>query len=309
MRSPPGNDIEETPEQQARNGLLAALVAYGLWGFLPIYFVLVRHVASFEVLAHRIFWAVPFGALIIQLRHQWPEVSRALTHGRMLALLSASAVFIAGNWLAYIWAVQREQIFQASLGYYINPLLFALVGVMVMGEQLRRPQAFAILLAALGVLVLTVSGGRFPGIALFLGTSFTIYGLIRKKVVIGGMPGLFIETLILLPFAAAYLVWILGTDTAAFRASDPSLAFTLILAGPITVVPLLSFALAARRLNLSTLGMMQFIAPTLQFLIGVYYGEHLTTAHIVCFACIWTAVILFSWDAWRSSRRPAAIAG
>jgi len=302
-------EIEETPEQQARNGLLAALVAYGLWGFLPIYFVLVRHVGSLEVLAHRVVWAVPFGALIIQLRRQWPEVRRALTHIRMLALLAASAVLIAGNWLAYIWAVQREQIFQASLGYYINPLLFALVGVLVMGEQLRRPQGVAILLAALGVLVLTISGGRFPAIALFLGTSFTIYGLIRKKVVIGGMPGLFIETLILLPLAAGYLLWIIGSEAAAFRASDPLLAFTLILAGPITVVPLLSFALAARRLNLSTLGMMQFIAPTIQFLIGVYYGEHLTTAHILCFACIWTAVILFSWDAWRSSRRPAPIGG
>lgn len=309
MNSSLNQEIEETPEQQARNGLLAALVAYGLWGFLPIYFVLVRHVGSLEVLAHRVVWAVPFGALIIQLRRQWPEVRRALTHIRMLALLAASAVLIAGNWLAYIWAVQREQIFQASLGYYINPLLFALVGVLVMGEQLRRPQGVAILLAALGVLVLTISGGRFPAIALFLGTSFTIYGLIRKKVVIGGMPGLFIETLILLPLAAGYLLWIIGSEAAAFRASDPLLAFTLILAGPITVVPLLSFALAARRLNLSTLGMMQFIAPTIQFLIGVYYGEHLTTAHILCFACIWTAVILFSWDAWRSSRRPAPIGG
>ena len=301
--------LEESPEQQARNGLISALIAYGLWGFLPLYFILVRHVGAFEVLVHRVIWAVPFGALIILIRRQWPEVRRALTHPQMLLYLTASAILIAGNWLVYIWAVQREQIFQASLGYYINPLLFALVGVLIMGERLRKPQGIAIVLAAVGVIVLTFSGGRFPAIALFLGTSFTIYGLIRKKVVIGGMPGLFVETLVLFPFSAGYLAWLIGQGGAAFTAGSPGQSAILMLAGPITVVPLLAFALAARRLNLSTLGMMQFIAPTLQFLIGVYFGEHLTPAHIICFACIWTAVVVFSWDAWRTSRRPAPIAG
>jgi chloramphenicol-sensitive protein RarD len=297
---------DETPEQQTRNGLIAALVAYCLWGVLPVYFVAVRDVDTLEVLVHRIIWAVPFGAAIIHLRHQWGEVRRALTHPAMLAYLAITALLIAGNWLVYILAVQRDQIFQASLGYYINPLLFAVAGVFLMGEELRRPQALAVSLAAIGVLVLTFSGGRFPAIALFLGTSFTIYGIIRKKVVIGGMPGLFVETLVLLVPALVYLFLLTGSEEAAFGGSDPALAAILVMAGPITVIPLLAFALAARRLNLSTLGMMQFIAPTLQFLIGVYYGEKLTFAHLICFGCIWIAVGLFSWDAWRFSRRQAA---
>jgi len=303
MNDPAAQPAEESPEQRIREGLVSALIAYGLWGFLPIYFVLVRDVQSFEVLIHRVIWAVPFGALIIHLRGQWREVLDALRHRRMLGYLSLSAALIAGNWLVYIIAVQQEQIFQASLGYYINPLLFAVVGVFVMGERLRPPQAAAVLLAAVGVLVLTFSGGQFPAIALFLGTSFTIYGVIRKKVVIGGMPGLFVETIVLLPFALGYLAWLAFTGQAAFWAEGPAMTALLVVAGPITVIPLLFFALAARRLNLTTVGMMQFIAPTLQFCIGVYYGEALTTAHLVCFSCIWMAVIAFSWDAWQASRR------
>ena len=303
----PTNSSEETPEQQTRNGLIAGLVAYCLWGVLPIYFVAVRDVDTMEVLVHRIIWAVPFGAAIIHLRHQWGEVWRALTHTKMLAYLSLTALLIAGNWLVYILAVQRDQIFQASLGYYINPLLFAVAGVFLMGEKLRRPQTIAVSLAAIGVLVLTVSGGQFPAIALFLGTSFTIYGIIRKKVVIGGMPGLFVETLVLLLPGLIYLLMLISRGEAVFGSGEPAMSGTLVLAGPITVIPLLAFALAARRLNLSTVGMLQFIAPTLQFLIGVYYGERLTTAHIVCFGCIWVAVALFSWDAWRSARKPPSV--
>lgn len=292
-----------TPEQLARDGIISALIAYLMWGFLPLYFILVKDVPSLEVLVHRVIWAVPFGAVIIYMRRQWREVRGALTHPQMLFYLSVSALLIAGNWLVYIWAVQKDQIFQASLGYYINPLLFAVVGVFLLGEKLRTPQIVAVSLAALGVTVLTVSGGELPAIALFLGVTFTIYGVIRKKVVIGGMPGLFIETLVLLPFAAAYLAFLLWQGEAVFASNGVAGTAILVVAGPITVVPLLFFALAARRLNLSTVGMMQFIAPTIQFLIGVVYGEQLTTAHLVCFGCIWTAVILFSWDAWQSSRR------
>ena len=206
----------ETPEQRTRNGLVAALVAYGSWGFLPLYFIVVKDVNTFEILVHRVIWAVPFGAAIIHVRHQWSEVRRALTHRGMLSYLTVSAILIAGNWLVYILAVQQEQIFQASLGYYINPLLFAVVGVVLLGEKLRRPQALAVLLAAIGVLVLTFRGGQFPAIALFLGTSFTIYGVIRKKVVIGGMPGLFIETIVLAPFGRVYLLYLMQAGNAAF---------------------------------------------------------------------------------------------
>lgn len=302
--------MQETaaPESDARDGLLCAVIAFVLWGVFPLYFIVVREVAATEVLAHRVIWSVPFGALIIHLRCQWPEVLAAMKHRRTLVFLSMSAIVITSNWLVYIWAVQIEQINQASLGYYINPLLFALAGVLIFGERLRKPQLAAIVLAAIGVGILTVRAGHFPGIALFLGFAFAIYGVIRKQVVVGGMPGLFIETLVLLPFALGYLLWLEAKGTAAFTLSDPYLAGVLLLAGPLTVTPLLFFALAARRLNLSTVGMLQFIAPTLQFIIAVTYGEALTVAHIVCFALIWVAVILFSIDAWRTSRTLAQIA-
>jgi len=298
----------ETPEQRARDGILSALIAYLLWGVMPLYFILVKDVDSLEILAHRVIWAVPFGAAIIHYRKQWMEVWRGLTHSKMLLYLGITAILIAGNWLVYIWAVQQDQIFQASLGYYINPLLFAVVGVFLLGEKLRKPQVFAIVLAAIGVLYLAISGGEVPIIALFLGTSFTVYGVIRKKVVIGGMPGLFIETLVLLPLSLAYLVYMMFLGQAEFGSAGLKGSSLLLLAGPITVLPLLFFALATRRLNLSTVGMMQFMAPTIQFGIGVALGEQLTTAHLVCFSCIWAAVILFSWDAWRSMRRPAVVA-
>ena len=302
MPSDPSINEPESFEKRERDGIVSAVIAFFLWGIFPLYFIVVKHVPANEVLAHRIIWAVPFGALIIHLRHQWPEVLAALKHRRTFIYLTLSAIVITSNWLVYIWAVQLEQINQASLGYYINPLLFALAGVFIFGEKLRKAQMAAIVLAASGVLVLTFRGGEFPAIAVFLGVIFAIYGVIRKQVVVGGMPGLFIETLVLLPIALVYLVWIMLAGEAAFSPDDPGLAGVLLLAGPLTVLPLLFFALAARRLNLTTVGMMQFIAPTLQFVIAVIFGEELTPAHIVCFSLIWLAVILFSIDAWRTNR-------
>lgn len=292
--------------RDARDGLIAGLIAYLLWGVLPVYFKIVGEVSPVEVLLHRIVWAVPFGALIVHLRSQWPEVRRAFGHRRMFLLLTTAAFFIAVNWYVYIYAVQHDEVFQASLGYYINPLVYVLVGVAFLGETLRRLQIVAVVLAAAGVLVLTFSGGQFPAISLFLAVSFTIYGVIRKRVVIGGMPGLFVETVILLPVALVWLGWLVGSGEASIGSGRASLDLLLIMAGPITVIPLLCFALAARRLTLTTIGFMQFIAPTLQFLVGVYYGERLTVPHLVCFGCIWAAVILFSADALRGRRRVAA---
>ncbi len=269
-----------------RDGLVAGLVAYTLWGILPIYFKLVESVSSTEVLLHRIIWAIPFGALIIHLRRQWPDVAEALKHRQMMLWLTLTAVLIAVNWYVYIVAIQTDRIFQASLGYYINPLIFVVAGVFMFGEKLRGMQTAAVVLAAIGVLVLTFSGGEFPVISLFLGTSFTIYGVVRKRVVIGAMPGLFIETLVLVPVAG--------------------ITGLLLLAGPITVVPLLMFAIAAKRLSLTTVGFMQFLAPTLQFGTGIYFGEALTLPRLICFACIWIAVVLFSIDAVRKQNRVRA---
>jgi len=286
-------------KQDARDGVIAGLIAYTLWGVLPVYFKLVETVSSSEVLAHRIIWAIPFGALIIHLRRQWPEVLLALRHRQMLLWLVASALLIAVNWYVYIVAVQTDRIFQASLGYYINPLIFVLAGVTIFGEKLRAKQTGAVILAAIGVLVLTFSGGEFPWISISLGISFTAYGVIRKRVVIGAMPGLFIETLVLVPIAIVWLAWMMRAGEAAFGSVGTEVTGLLLLAGPITVVPLVMFAVAARRLTLATVGFMQFLAPSMQFATGIYYGEQLTTPRLICFACIWLAVVLFSMDALR----------
>lgn len=256
------------------------------------------------MLAHRVFWAVPFGALIITARGQWSEVHRALTHRSMFLLLCAAAVLIAINWLVYIWAVQRGQVFQASLGYYINPLIFVVIGMLFFGEGLRTLQRLAVVLAATGVSVLTISGGQLPFIALTLAISFTAYSVIRKKVVVRAMPGLLVETLVLLPFAAAWLIYLGVTDQSVFLSSDVSMRGLIMLAGPLTVVPLMCFAIAARRLRMATIGFMQFLAPTMQFLIGYWHGEELTLPHLICFCFIWAAVISFTTDIFRVSRRP-----
>lgn len=285
-----------------RDGIIAGLAAYLIWGCLPVYFKTVGAVDPTEVLAHRVIWAVPFGALVLFIRRQWPEVRRALTHRGMLLWLSLSALFIAINWFTYIWAIQDERIFETSLGYYINPLTNMLVGVLLFAERLRRAQLVAVVLASVGVLVLTISGGQVPWVALALALTFTVYAVIRKKVVIGGMPGLFVETVLLAPFALAWFVWLTASGEAAFAVADGAITFWLVMAGPITAIPLLCFALAARRLPLTTIGFMQFLAPSLQFCTGIYYGESLTTAHLVCFGFIWTAVIVFSTDAFLAGR-------
>jgi chloramphenicol-sensitive protein RarD len=221
----------------------------------------------------------------------------------MVGWLGLAALSISANWLIYIWAVQNDRIFEASLGYYINPLIYVLVGVAFLNERLRPLQIAAVVAAAIGVLYLTVSGGVFPWVALSLAVLFTAYGVIRKRIVIGAMPGLFVETLLLFPFAMAGLGWLMAHQQAVFAAGDSTMSGLLMLGGPLTVMPLLLFATAARRLTLTTVGFLQFLAPTLQFCTGLYYGETLTSAHVVCFSLIWCAVVLFSLDAVRAGRR------
>lgn len=281
-------------------GLWAGVIAYTIWGIFPIYFKLTQTIPPMEILAHRILWSVPFGFLIILFRRQIGDVLAALKKPKTVFLLALASVSLAANWGVYIWAVQNDQIFQGSLGYYINPLMYVLVGVLFFNESLSKWQGLAAILAGIGVLVLTIYGGVFPVISLFLATSFTIYGVLRKQIEIGAMPGLFIETLILLIPGVLYMLWLSKNGQFAFPEASTDLKGLLILAGPITVLPLLAFAIAARRLSLSMLGFLQYIGPTLQFACGVYYGEAFTTAHAVCFAFIWLAVAIFSWDSWRN---------
>jgi chloramphenicol-sensitive protein RarD len=292
-----------TFDKDARDGVIAALGAYLIWGFLPVYFKLVAHIEPMEVLAHRIVWAIPFGALIIVIRRQWSEVGGAFVDPKMMALLSVSTLFIGMNWYVYIWAIQDSRVLETSLGYYINPLTNMLVGYWIFGERLRRFQKVAVVLATIGVLVLTISGGVVPWVALFLAISFTIYATVRKKAIIGGMPGLFIETTLLLPIAIFWFAYLHSTATIQFLGADSSTSFWLIMAGPATGLPLLLFALAARRLPLTTISFMQFLAPSIQFCLGLYFGEPLTTAHIICFSFIWAAAAFFIYDAVKSAKK------
>jgi len=287
----------------ARGGVLFALAAYGLWGVFPVYFKLLQEVAPGEILAHRILWAVPFGALILSLRRQWGELREALRSRQTIGWLVLSAACISGNWFVYIWAVVNDRIFECSLGYYINPLMYVVVGVVFFGERLRPAQLAAVAAAAIGVLILALQGGTMPWVSLALAGLFTAYGVIRKQVAINAMPGLFAETTLLFPLAFAGLAWLMLGQQAAFPSEASTTSILLMLAGPITVFPLLFFAVAARRLTLTTVGFMQFLAPTIQFALAVYYGEPLTAGYVLCFACIWVAAFLFSIDAVQAGRR------
>ena len=294
---------EQTADAEVRSGVILGLLAYTMWGVFPVYFKWIESVAPTEVLVHRVVWAVPFGAVIIMARRQWREVLAAFVDRSMLFWLGLAALCISVNWLIYIWAVQNERIFEASLGYYINPLIYVAVGVMAFGERLRPLQITAVVLALIGVSYLTISGGIFPWVALSLAALFTVYGVIRRQVAIGAMPGLFVETTMLFPFALTWLLFLVSGHQASFTAGDTGLSMLLMLGGPITVMPLLLFAISAKRLSLTTIGFMQFLAPTLQFFTGLYYGEELTPAHIVCFGFIWAAVACFSYDALTAGKR------
>jgi len=285
--------------QRLNIGLIAGITAYTMWGFFPFYFKATEAAGAVEILAHRILWSVPFGIILIAIRRQWSDLRRGLTDLRVLGWLCISSSVVALNWGVYIWAVQIGEIYQASLGYYINPLVLVVAGMLFFGEKLSRLKLFAVLLAACGVTALAVYGGVFPWISLVLAISFAIYGVIRKRVEIGAIPGLLIETLILLTPAAAYLFLLASQNASVFGTEDSTLTFLMVMAGPLTVLPLLCFAVAARKLQLATVGILQFIAPTLHFCCALYFGETFTPAHAICFACIWVAVALFSYDALR----------
>ena len=291
---PPQNTSDEL-----RLGLIAGIMAYTFWGAFPIYFKITEAVGLLEILAHRIVWSLPFALIIIALRRQWTELKRALRTPRLVGLLALAAIALSLNWGVYIYAVQNDQIFQGSLGYFINPLMYVVVGVLFFDEKLSKLQSLSVLLALIGVAILTVYGGVFPYISLILAISFAIYGIIRKQAVVGAIPGLVIETAVLFIPAAAFLIY-LGTQSTLSFGSSAGITGLLLLAGPLTVLPLWAFAIAARKLKLSTLGMLQYIGPTGQFILALYYGESFTIAHAWCFGFIWIGILIYSFDAYRS---------
>ncbi|WP_252271767.1 EamA family transporter RarD [Pseudomonas subflava] len=285
-------------------GYPLGIAAYLIWGLFPLYFKAIQAVPALEIIAHRAIWSALFGALLLALwKHPgwWRELR---DNPKRLAVLTASGLLIASNWLVYVWAVNNGRMLEASLGYYINPLVNVLLGMLLLGERLRRLQWVAVGLAALGVLQQLWQVGSIPWVSLVLALSFGFYGLIRKQAPVAALPGLVVETWLLLPLALGWLMLhpaAMSTQPAFWSSSE---ALWLIAAGPITLVPLLCFNAAARHLPYTTLGFLQYIAPTLVLLQAVLlFGEVLEPSKLVSFACIWAALFIYSLDIWLSLRR------
>lgn len=290
--------------RRARVGVAYALAAYGAWALVAVYFRAIREVPPLEVLAHRAVWSALLLALILLAQRRWRDVAAALRNRRTLAWLGGSTLLIAGNWLTFFLAVAHEQVLQASLGYFINPLVNVLLGFVFLGERLTRPQGFSVLLAAAGVAYLTVSYGQLPVIALILALSFGFYGLLRKTAAVEGLTGLLVETLLLSPLALAYLGYVMWRGESVFGAVSWRMDLLLALGGVVTAVPLLWFANAARRLRLATLGFLQYIAPTGQFFLAVLaFGEPFSRTQMVSFTLIWIALAIYSLDTARRLRK------
>ncbi len=290
--------------KQTRQGVLLALAAYFIWGVAPAYFKVIGYVPADEILTHRIIWSFFFMIALISVSRQWSQVKKLLKLPKKLFLLALSAVLIGGNWLLFIWSVNNHHLLEASLGYFINPLVNILLGMLFLKERFRRMQWAAVILAATGVLVQLWAFGSLPIISLGLAFSFAFYGLIRKKIAVDAQTGMLIETLWLLPIAAVWLFGIADSATSHMSQNSWSLNLLLMAAGVVTTIPLLCFTGAATRLRLSTLGFFQYIGPTLMFLLAVvFYDEHPGADKMVTFAFIWVALAVFVVDALYTQRR------
>jgi chloramphenicol-sensitive protein RarD len=286
-----------------RTGFVLGLAAYALWGVLPVYFKALAAVPAVDIVAHRILWSLPFLAALILLSRGWQKVRDALAQPRTLGMLLLTALLIGGNWLLYVYAVTSDHILAASFGYYLNPLANVLLGRFVLHERLNRLQWIAVAIAAAGISVLAAGALGQLWISLTLCVTFALYGLLRKIVPADAITGLGIETAILFPLAIAWLTWRHSTGAAVMGTNDAQTGL-LLLAGVVSTTPLLLFTAAAKRLRYSTLGMLQFLAPTLQFAIAVLYGERITWAHVAAFPAIWLALALYVTALLRAPRLP-----
>ncbi|NVD96812.1 EamA family transporter RarD [Massilia sp. BJB1822] len=288
-------------------GILYAVLAFLCWGLFPLYFHALGAMPAMEILAHRMLWSLVFLLIVLLLRRQWSWLGAVLRQPKVLASFIASSLLLSANWFVYIWAVNNGHVIDASLGYFINPLFNVLLGLLVLKEKLRRGQWLAIGVAASGVLWLTWQAGQLPWIALLLGISFGGYGLLRKTAALAALEGLSFETLLLFPLAAGYVVWLTLHGANTFLNTDSSaMRWLLAAAGPITAIPLLLFAAGARRIPLSVLGMLQYISPTMQMLLGMFvFHEAFSSERLAGFIVIWSALALYMAEGWWASRRAA----
>jgi chloramphenicol-sensitive protein RarD len=294
--------MARTPQQEERYGVISGLGAYLMWGMLPLYWPLLRPADAFEILGHRIIWSLIFVLLLMQLTHSWPAVKSTIKDLKLVLLVVIASLLVAANWGIYIWAVNDNHVVETSLGYFINPLVTVLLGVVFFGERLRKMQKLAVAIAFIAVLILTYDYGRLPWIALGLTFTFGTYGALKKKINLPAIAGLFMETVILIPATAGYLFW-LSQSSQAIIFGDRTLWIFAIVSGPLTALPLLLFSTATTRVPLTWIGVMQYVSPTLQFIIGVWvFGEALGPVRIIGFIAVWTALVIFTADAWRANQ-------
>ena len=280
----------------ARAGFFYALSAYLLWGMLPFYFKAVDHIPPMEVVAHRVIWSVPCALVVIAFQHRLNELKSLFLNGRVVFMMAVTALLISINWGIYVWAIAVNITSETALGYYINPLITVMLGYLLLGERLTKLQALAVFIAIVAVLLRTVAGGVFPWISLSLAFSFAIYGYLRKTVAVGPTQGFLMEVILLLPLGLGYLAWLSfqGNNNFSFASTN---GWWLMLAGPVTAAPLILYAFGAKLLRLTTIGLMQYVAPSLIFLIAFFiFGEEMDFWQGITFVMIWSALALYSWS-------------
>ncbi|HUN92121.1 MAG TPA: EamA family transporter RarD [Burkholderiaceae bacterium] len=297
-----------------RRGALYAAGAYVLWGVFPLYFKALRPVPATEIVAHRMVWSLAFVAALLAIQRRWAWLRELRNGTRTWLVFAGSALLITANWTIYIWAANSGHVIDASLGYFINPLVSVLLGAAALGERLRPPQWAAVALAAAGVVVFGIEAGSPPWIGLGLAVSFALYGLMRKIAHLGALEGLALETALMFPFAVAYLGWLAFDGRNSFVDAPWTLRGLLCAAGPVTAVPLLLFAAGARRITLTLLGVLQYVSPTLQWLLGILvFHEAFDRGRAIGFALIWIALAAYSaegsWQVLKARRRPAGAGG
>ncbi len=292
-----GAEVREQGNQSNRGGVIYAIMAYSAWGLAPIYFKAVSSVPPLEVLCHRIVWSVVLLIVLVAGSGRIREATRVITNRRILVTLVATTTLIAVNWFTFIWCVANNLVLRASLAYFICPLVTVLLGCVFLRERLRPCQVVSVLLAVGGVAVMVLKQGHVPWMAILLASTFALYGLLRKVGRVEALIGLTLETCLLFPIAAAYLVILAGKHDSAFLAISWRMDALLIMAGGVTALPLLWFSLAAKRVKLSTLGITQYLAPTGQFFVALAYGEQFSRTQAVSFSIIWIALVLYTVDA------------
>ena len=284
-------------------GIGFGLLAYGIWGFFPLYFRQLAHVSPMDILANRAVWACVFVGILLSLRQRWASVLIIFKNPRQLAMLALAALLVSSNWLVFLWAVAHQQVVASSLGYFLTPLVNVLLGLIVLKERLNKLEWLAVGLAVIAIANEIITLGSLPWVSLFLAVTFGTYGLVRKQIPVDAISGLWLETLAMLPVCGIYALWMAQSGHQVFAPNNALTVTLLIGAGILTAVPLMAFAAATQRLDLATVGMLMYINPTLQFITAVWiFGEPLQSARLISFALIWSGLFVFSWSMWQKLR-------